>query len=48
MFDPQGQSWSQRTVGYGDGKRVTEYSDKRKKDKNFGKLIKSALKNKQR
>jgi hypothetical protein len=26
-------SWSQRTVGYGDGKRVTEYSDKRKKDK---------------
>ena len=26
-------SWSQRTVGYGNGKRVTEYSDKRKKDK---------------
>ena len=26
-------SWSQRTVGYGDGKRVTEYRDKRKKDK---------------
>ena len=26
-------SWSQRTVGYGNGKRVTKYSDKRKKDK---------------
>ena len=26
-------AWSQRTVGYGNGKRVTEYSDKRKKDK---------------
>ena len=26
-------SWSQRTVGYGNGKRVTEYRDKRKKDK---------------
>jgi len=26
-------TWSQRTVGYGNGKRVTEYSDKRKKDK---------------
>ena len=26
-------SWSQRTVGYGNGKRVTEYNDKRKKDK---------------
>ena len=26
-------SWSERTVGYGNGKRVTEYSDKRKKDK---------------
>lgn len=25
--------WSERTVGYGNGKRVTEYSDKRKKDK---------------
>ena len=26
-------AWSQKTVGYGNGKRVTEYSDKRKKDK---------------
>ena len=25
--------WYKRTVGYGNGKEITEYSDKRKKDK---------------